>query len=115
MHDEVNNNEVTVYRGSSCKTVHIRDLVVGDLIQINQGDRVPADCLLIEEHFMFVDETLYDKNRYDVEKETSVKYRKGSFQQKFKPDNHHLNVDPFLFCDSKVRVGQGKAIVLCVG
>lgn len=33
----------------------IRDLVVGDVIDLQQGDRVPADCLLLEEMDMRVD------------------------------------------------------------
>jgi magnesium-transporting ATPase (P-type) len=27
----------------------VRELVVGDIIEVNAGDRVPADCILIEE------------------------------------------------------------------
>ena len=78
LHDEVNNSEVTVYRGAnSCVSVPIRDLVVGDLIRVNQGDRVPADCILVEETSIVVDETLYDKRKHDVEKETSEKYGAG--------------------------------------
>jgi len=30
-------------------------------------------------------------------------------------DNHEDHPDPFLFSDSKVMTGQGKAIVCCVG
>jgi len=28
---------------------------------VNQGDRVPADCLLVEEMNMVVDQSLYEK------------------------------------------------------
>jgi magnesium-transporting ATPase (P-type) len=31
------------------------------------------------------------------------------------PDNHKGHPDPFLFSDSKVMTGSGKALVLCVG
>lgn len=30
-------------------------------------------------------------------------------------DNHRDNPDPFLFTDSKIVEGQGKALVCCVG
>jgi len=30
--------------------------VVGDIIRLNAGDRIPADCILIEEADMHVDE-----------------------------------------------------------
>jgi Ca2+ transporting ATPase len=33
----------------------VRDLVVGDIVELNQGDRVPADCLILDEMNMVVD------------------------------------------------------------
>lgn len=49
----------------------MRDLVVGDVIQIYQGDRVPADCILIEEMNITTNESLYDKSKGEVAKEIS--------------------------------------------
>jgi Ca2+-transporting ATPase len=44
---EINNQEVVVYRGSGdARTVKVRDIVVGDVIQVTAGNRVPADCIL---------------------------------------------------------------------
>ena len=59
--DEINNQTVTVYRGAfgTCCSIKIRDLVVGDIVDIQQGDRVPADCILIEEMNITVDQSLY--------------------------------------------------------
>lgn len=53
-------------------TIPIRDLVVGDLIDLQQGDRVPADCLLIEEMDFTVDQSMYNPEDKSVEKEPSV-------------------------------------------
>jgi P-type E1-E2 ATPase len=55
---EVNKQRVTVYRGQygAVKSIHIGGLVVGDIIDLSAGDRVPADCVLIEEMNMTVDE-----------------------------------------------------------
>lgn len=64
--------------------------------------------LLIEEMNITVDESLYKKGDVKVEKETSVNY--GQQQ-----DNHQTHPDPFLFSDTKIMTGQGKAIVCCVG
>ena len=54
----------------------VRELVVGDLIILEQGDLVPADCLLIEEDDMTVDESKYNpefKRDYrNVPKEISL-------------------------------------------
>jgi magnesium-transporting ATPase (P-type) len=55
---EVNKQKVTVYRGQygAVKSIKIKELVVGDIIEVNPGDRVPADCLLLEEMNMTVDQ-----------------------------------------------------------
>lgn len=47
--DEINNQTIPVYRGGfgTCTNISVRELVVGDIIDIGQGDRVPADCILI--------------------------------------------------------------------
>lgn len=59
--DEINNQYVTVYRGAfgTVQSIPVRDLVVGDIVDINQGDRVPADCILIEEMNITIDQSMY--------------------------------------------------------
>ena len=54
---EVNKQLVIVYRGQygTTKAIPIKELVVGDIIEVNAGDRIPADCLLIEEMNIRVD------------------------------------------------------------
>lgn len=37
--------------------------MVGDIVDIKQGDRVPADCLLVEEMNITVDQSLYFKDK----------------------------------------------------
>ena len=53
----------------------VSDLVVGDIIVLEQGDRVPADCLLVQEIDMFVDQSYYtggfDEEQRNVEKQCS--------------------------------------------
>jgi magnesium-transporting ATPase (P-type) len=104
---------VTVYRGAygTCLSIKIRELVVGDIVNIQSGDRVPADCILIEEMNITVDQSIYnprDPKEVKVEKSSSKYFGKGA-------DNHQSHPDPFLLSDSKVMTGQGKAIVCCVG
>jgi Ca2+-transporting ATPase len=50
LHDEVRNQEVSVVRGQyglsqPCK---VSDLVVGDIILLETGMRVPADCVIVD-------------------------------------------------------------------
>jgi len=37
----------------------VREIVVGDIIDLHQGDRVPADCVILEEMNLAVDESMY--------------------------------------------------------
>lgn len=55
--DEINNAEVLVYRGGYgvVHAISVRDLVVGDVIDVQQGDRIPADCVLLDETNIAVD------------------------------------------------------------
>jgi Ca2+-transporting ATPase len=108
--DEINNQMVSVYRGAygTCASIKIRDLVVGDIVDIQQGDRVPADCILIEEMNVTVDQSMYFPKETCVHKEPSKYLGEQG-------DNHQDHPDPFLFSDSKIMTGQGKAVVCCVG
>ena len=60
-----------MFRGSygTTTSIPITKLVVGDIVDLNQGDRVPADCILIEEMNMTVDQSIYVSNETNVEKE----------------------------------------------
>ena len=86
--------------------------MVGDIVDLQQGDRVPADCILVEEMNITVDEGIYNKEYNEpVEKEQSEFFGLGEEQ----PDNHLDNPDPFLLTDTKIMSGQGKAVVCAVG
>jgi len=92
-------------------SIFIKDIVVGDVVDLQQGDRVPADCLLFEEMNLVVDQSMYYPRDGVVAKEESLEYD-ANFHE---PDNHKEHPDPFLFADSKILTGQGKALVLAVG
>ena len=64
-------SRVVVYRGAhgTCHSIPIRELVVGDIVDIQQGDRVPADCILMEEMNIKVDQSMYFPGDVSVEKE----------------------------------------------
>jgi magnesium-transporting ATPase (P-type) len=75
---EIHNEACTVVRGQygTQSKVPVRELVVGDLVVLQQGDLVPADCILIEEDDMVVDESsynpLYKKDYRHMSKEIST-------------------------------------------
>lgn len=77
------------------------------------GNRVPADCILIEEMNVTADESIYG-NGNKVSKNLSKEYDEP---QQYDPDgdggidggmienNHKYNPDPFLLAESKVLTG----------
>jgi Ca2+-transporting ATPase len=110
--DEVNNTSVTVFRGQygTESEILVSDLVVGDVISVQQGDIVPADCILIEEMNISVDESKYGNSRA-VEKEPSALTMEGDDE----PDNHKKNPDNCLLTGSMIMSGGGRAVVCAVG
>ena len=74
--DEINSQTVTVYRGAfgTVQSIPIRELVVGDIVDVHQGDRVPADCVLVEEMNITIDQDMYYPGQTNAEKETSEFY-----------------------------------------
>ena len=111
LRSEIMNEKVTVLRGQygTSQTVMVSKLVVGDVILLSQGDRVPADCLLIEEMDMFVDQKMYYP---DVAGSEMVEKQISNDNVDSDKDK---NPDPILLQDSIVMRGSGKAIVLAVG
>lgn len=102
--DEINNQTVTVYRGAygTCCSIFVRDLVTGDIIDLQAGDRVPADCILIEEMNITCDQSNYFSKDTRVSKETSECFYQ---QNQDDVDNHKDHPDPFLFADTKIMTG----------
>jgi len=111
LRQEIMAEKVTVLRGNNgtSQTIFVKDLVVGDVILLEQGDRVPADCVLIEEMDMKVDEKYYYP---DVE--NSEMTAKQCSYQNVEQDIEH-NPNPLLLQDSIVMSGSGKAVILAVG
>lgn len=86
----------------------VSDLCVGDVLLLEAGDRVPADCLLIEEMDMHVDQT----SVYKGQESASMAEKQCS---KDNGANHIQNPDPCLLSGSLIRTGCGKAVVCAVG
>lgn len=72
---------------------------------LEAGQRVPADCLLLEGQDFTVDETMYfDDNRKATVKTPATEENVQSGE-----------ADPFLLSNSLVASGSGIAVVCCVG
>ena len=77
------------------------DIVVGDVLILSCGQKIPADCVVIDSFELQVHEDL--KNKLEDE---SQKVNKGSLEKR---------EDPFLYAGSIITQGSCKAVVCCVG
>ncbi|CAI4225230.1 unnamed protein product [Auanema sp. JU1783] len=80
-----------------------RELVPGDIIVLNTGDRVPADLRLIEAHSMAIDESSFTG-------ETEPKHKEAA-PVSMRQDVNVENMINIAFMGTLVRNGRGKGIV----
>jgi P-type Mg2+ transporter len=52
--------------------IPLEDVVPGDIILLDAGDAIPADCLILESRDLFVDEATMTGETYPVEKEAAL-------------------------------------------
>ena len=108
MKKELLSEEVSVVRGQYglSQPCEVADLVVGDVVLVETGMRVPADCLLLDGMDITCDETIYNEDRECI---VTKSISKG--------EEHHRenNPDPFLLAHSLVLTGKGRALVCAVG
>jgi len=104
---ELSSPRALVIRDGQPQRIAGRDVVNGDVIQLNEGDRIPADALLIESQGLQVDESLLTGEAVPVGKRASngdaAPARPGG------DDNPHL------FASTLVVQGQGLARVTATG
>ena len=75
---------------------------MGDIIKLNAGDQIPADCIMIGGTKLSVDESSQTGETHDVEKEPlDIKSK--------------VAVNPFLISGTMIKDGKGIAVVVCVG
>lgn len=99
----IKEESVPVIRGKlgATQSISVWDVVVGDVVLLETGASVPADCLIIESQDLVVDEP--------IKHETA----EGNLEQTRDVNKSHM--DPCLLAGSIIKKGQCKAIVCCVG
>jgi P-type E1-E2 ATPase len=97
---------VSVYRKNKpdeTTTIDYEDLVVGDLVDVAKGMKVPADCMLVSGQNVKCKEDALTGEPDDLDKTPLTK------------ENYVLGKDCIMFAKSLVSNGKGQAIVLAVG
>jgi Ca2+-transporting ATPase len=96
---------ITVLRDGEEREVASRELVPGDLLVLEAGDRVPADARLVEEYSLQADEAPLTGESLPVEKEIAA-VSEGA------PVGDRRNM---VFTGSTVTHGRGRAVVCATG
>ena len=91
---DVQDVDVKNTRNGDFHTISVRELVVGDIIHLEGGDKIPADCKLIDSVDLILDESLMTGESTPVNK-----------------DRDDVN----LIGGTAVTVGNGRAVVTAVG
>ncbi len=95
----------TVVRNALEKRIPVREIVPGDIIIVSAGDKVPADCRIIEAINLQVDEAPLTGESTPVEKVTTSL-----------PENTPLgDRKNMLFYGTVVTYGRGKGVVVATG
>ena len=61
-----------VLRDGAPQDIPFEEVVPGDVVVLSAGDEIPADCLILEEKDLFVDEAALTGETYPVEKTVGV-------------------------------------------
>ncbi len=98
-----------VIRGGERMRIAGRDVVMGDLLVLEQGDRVAADAVLVEAHDFKADESLLTGESLPVHKHASVGTTTGDAHRPGGEDQS------FVYSGSMIARGSGVARVIATG
>lgn len=93
----------TVIRQNTEKEIPTKDVVVGDIIELNAGSIIPSDAILLESKDLFVNQGVFTGESVPVEKKISDK------------GTNLLSMDRILLMNTSVVTGRGKALVIKTG
>ncbi len=96
---------ITVIRGETEKEIPSKELVPGDIMLLNAGDKIPADARLVEIHSLKCDEAPLTGESFPVEKEPKLLAEDASVG-----DRKNM-----IFTGTTVTYGRGRAVVTATG
>jgi Ca2+-transporting ATPase len=102
---KISSFKTIVLRNSVKKEINIEELVPGDIIFIEEGDRIPADCRIIESNNLIINESSLTGESVPSSKQ-NLTYNKEV------PLADRKNI---VYSSTLVTSGRGKAIVLKTG
>ncbi len=95
--------EAVVIRDGQEQKVTAGDLTLGDIVLLEEGDKVPADLRIVESYDLLIDESALTGESLPVDKSTDV----------IVSDDH--DADNMAFMETGVASGRGKGVVVGIG
>jgi len=105
--------QVRVLRNGKWVELPSEDLVPGDVVSIEEGERIPADGILLEQHDLSVDESALTGESLSVEK--SVAGDEPPITNHQSPITNHQSPINSLFQGTTVASGKGVFKVIAIG
>lgn len=99
--------KVKVLRDGKIQYIHKKELTLGDIIKIEAGDKIPADCRLIYSMELKIDESMLTGESTSVGKNFKEIINNGKSQLQDK-----MNM---VFAGTFVTYGRGEAVVTSIG
>lgn len=92
-------------RDGVLKTIPAVKLVVGDEIEVESGDRIPADCVILKSATLFTDEAMLTGESEPAQKSVGLK----------NDEDNSLNKPNIVYCGTSVTKGTCTARVIATG
>lgn len=99
-----------VIRDGVVQNIKSEELVIGDVIVLEAGDAIPADCRILESFSMKVEEAALTGESYPVNKIVDIIYLKENTLDVPLGDRTNM-----LYNGSTISYGRGKAVVVATG
>ena len=99
-----------IIRDGKIETIKSEDIVVGDIVVLEAGDAVPADCRVIESYSMKVEEAALTGESVPVTKAMELLSLKNGAEDVALGDRKNM-----VYSGSTIVYGRGKAVVTATG
>lgn len=93
-----------VLRNNQTKEIKTKNIVLGDVVELNAGSMIPADVLLLETNDLFVNQSVFTGESVPVEKKSE-----------YVSSDSVLNMQNICLMNSTVVSGSAKAVVIQTG
>lgn len=93
-----------VLRNNQTKEIKTKNIVLGDVVELNAGSMIPADVLLLETNDLFVNQSVFTGESVPVEKKSE-----------YVSADSVLNMQNICLMNSTVVSGSAKAVVIQTG